>query len=195
MEGSSFFDTWVFLWIILPLLIFCSRAVDVSLGTLRIIFVSKGRRFLASLLGFFEILVWIIAITKIMQNITNFFYYLVYAGGFAAGIYFGIVIEEKLAFGLLSIHVFTAKDANKLLKRLRDKNYGVTSRVSCGEKGKIDELFIVIKRKNLFQVMKILRDYDCDAFISIEDVRLVRGGIFPQVCEKSKKEVKKDKYN
>ena len=179
MEGSSFFDTWVFLWVILPLLIFFSRAIDVSLGTIRIIFVSKGQRFFASLLGFFEILVWIIAITKIMQNITNFFYYIVYAGGFAAGIYFGILIEERLALGLVSIHVFTAKDANKLLKRLRDKNYGVTSRIAQGEAGKIDELFIVINRKNLSYVLKILKEYDKDSFISVEDVRLVKGGIFP----------------
>ena len=85
MEANSFFDTGIFLWVILPLLIFFSRAIDVSLGTMRIIFVSKGQRLLASLLGFFEILVWIIAITKIMQNITNFIYYIVYAGGFAAG--------------------------------------------------------------------------------------------------------------
>jgi len=179
LEGNSFFDQWVFLWVILPLLIFFSRAVDVSLGTIRIIFVSKGQRFLASLLGFFEILVWIIAITKIMQNITNFFYYIVYAGGFAAGIYFGMIIEERLALGLLSIHVFTAKDANELLKRLRDKNYGVTSRIAHGETGKIDELFIVVDRKNLAQVLGILREYDVDAFISVEDVKLVKGGIFP----------------
>jgi len=187
VEGTSFFDTWVFLWVILPLLIFCSRAIDVSLGTIRIIFVSKGQRFLASLLGFFEILVWIIAITKIMQNVTNFFYYIVYAGGFASGIYFGIVIEEKLALGLVSIHVFTAKDANELLRRLRDKNYGVTSRIAHGETGRIDELFIVVNRKNLAQVLKILRDYDVDAFISIEDVRLVKGGIFPQRGKATKK--------
>ena len=179
MEGSSFFDTGIFLWVILPLLIFFSRAIDVSLGTIRIIFVSKGQRFLASLLGFFEILVWIIAITKIMQNITNFFYYIVYAGGFAAGIYFGVLIEERLALGLVSIHVFTSKDAKELLERLRDKNYGVTSRIAHGETGKIDELFIVINRKNLGYVLQILRDYDKEAFISVEDVRFVKGGIFP----------------
>jgi uncharacterized protein YebE (UPF0316 family) len=182
MEGSSFFDTWIFLWVILPLLIFCSRAIDVSLGTIRIIFVSKGQRFLASLLGFFEILVWIVAITKIMQNITNFFYYIVYAGGFAAGIYSGILIEERIALGLVSIHVFTAKGANELLKKLRDKNYGVTSRIAHGETGKIDELFTVVNRKNLSSVLRILREYDKDAFISVEDVRLVRGGIFPHRC-------------
>jgi len=182
MEANSFFDTWIFLWVILPLLIFFSRAVDVSLGTVRIIFVSKGQRLLASLLGFFEILVWIIAITKIMQNVTNFFYYIVYAGGFAFGIYFGVFIEEKIALGLVSIHVFTAKDANELLKRLRDNNYGVTSRIALGETGKIDELFTVVRRKNLFSVLKILKDYDKDAFISVEDVRLVRGGVFPHRC-------------
>jgi len=182
MEANSFFDTWIFIWVILPLLIFFSRAVDVSLGTIRVIFVSKGQRFLASLLGFFEILVWIIAITKIMQNVTNFFYYIVYAGGFAAGIYFGMLIEERLALGLVSIHVFTAKSANKLLKKLREKNYGVTSRISHGETGKIDELFIVINRKNLGYILKILKEYDKDAFISVEDVRLVKGGIFPHRC-------------
>ncbi|MEO0293204.1 MAG: DUF2179 domain-containing protein [candidate division WOR-3 bacterium] len=180
----SFFDTWIFTWIILPILIFLSRAADVSLGTMRIIFVSKGQRFFASLLGFFEILIWIVAITKVMQNITNFFYYIVYAGGFATGIYLGIIIEEKLALGLFSIHVFTTNDAKKLLKILRDNNYGVTSRIAQGEKGKINELFIVIRRKNLNPVMKILREYDPSAFISIEDVRFVKGGTFPDLSDK-----------
>lgn len=191
MENIAFFDTGVFNWLILPLLIFLSRAVDVSLGTMRIIFVSKGERFRASLLGFFEILVWVLAITRIMQNVTNPLYYIAYAGGFAAGIFVGVTLENKLAMGMVSIHIFTKKGGEDLLRHLRSKNYGVTSRISHGLRGRVDELFTVLKRKNLEHVVDIVRHYDPEAFISIEDVRIVSGGIFPHKVEEKKEEEKK----
>ena len=124
MESVSFFDSWFFLWIILPLLIFFSRAIDVSLGTIRIIFVSKGQRFLASLLGFFEILIWLIAIRQIMQNLENIFCYIAYAGGFAIGNLLGVTIEQKVAIGKIIFRVVTRTDASKLVANFRLHGFG-----------------------------------------------------------------------
>jgi uncharacterized protein YebE (UPF0316 family) len=99
----------VFAWVILPLLIFAARICDVTLGTLRIIFVSRGKKLLAPLLGFFEVSIWLLAISQIMQNLNNPVCFLAYAGGFAMGNFVGILIEDKLAMGILVIRIFLVK--------------------------------------------------------------------------------------
>ena len=87
-------------------LIFLARICDVSIGTMRIIFVSKGKRNIAPILGFFEVLIWITAISKIMENLDNYVNFIAYAAGFATGNFVGMIIEEKLAMGILMIRVF-----------------------------------------------------------------------------------------
>jgi hypothetical protein len=79
---TSFFSTDLFTYVILPVLIFLARICDVSIGTMRIIFVSKGKKDIAPVLGFFEVLIWIIAISKIMQNLDNYINYVAYARRF-----------------------------------------------------------------------------------------------------------------
>ena len=110
---QQFTDYPVFNWVILPALIFVSRIFDVSFGTLRIIFVSRGKRSIAPFLGFFEVLIWLLAISQIMQNLNNFACYIAYAGGFAMGNYIGMRIEEKLAMGTMIIRVFLVGDGNR----------------------------------------------------------------------------------
>jgi uncharacterized protein YebE (UPF0316 family) len=127
MDINAFFDSEVFNWIIMPILIFVARVADVSIGTIRIIFVSKGMKLLAPLCGFFEILIWLIAIGKVFQNFTNPIYYIAYAGGFATGNYVGIIIEERLAIGLCVIRTVTRRDATNLIEFLRAAGYGVTT--------------------------------------------------------------------
>src|SRR5665648_86798 len=100
---------------ILPALIFIARIMDVSLGTIRIIFVIRGQKLLATLLGFFEIMIWLLAIGQIFQNLTDITYYIAYAGGFAAGNYVGIYLESKLALGTLAVRIITVKDALSLI--------------------------------------------------------------------------------
>ncbi|MCF7794547.1 MAG: DUF5698 domain-containing protein [Candidatus Cloacimonetes bacterium] len=94
---------------ILPILIFISRIFDVSLGTLRIIFVNKGMRYLAPIIGFFEVLIWLIVISQVMQNMNSPINYIAYAAGFATGNYVGILIEQKLAMGITLIRIITRK--------------------------------------------------------------------------------------
>jgi len=113
-------------WVVLPILIFLSRIIDVTIGTIRIIFVSRGKKYLAPVLGFFEVLVWIMAISQIMQNLNNFVCYFAYAAGFATGNYVGIIIEEKLAIGTLIIRVIMTKDECQLKERLSKAGFGVT---------------------------------------------------------------------
>jgi uncharacterized protein YebE (UPF0316 family) len=92
MDNGILSNFGLYTWIVLPLLIFLARVVDVSMGTIRVIFVSRGLKYLAPVVGFFEVLIWLLAIGQIMKNLSSPLCYVAYAGGFAAGNYIGIVI-------------------------------------------------------------------------------------------------------
>ncbi len=166
-------------YLIIPLAIVLARVCDVSVGTLRIIFVSRGMRYVAPLLGFVEVFVWLIAISQIMQNLTNWVNYVAYATGFALGNYVGMVIEERLAMGVVAIRIITQKDATDLINALREKNFGITSISATGASGNVRLLFSIVKRKDKEKILDLARHYNPGAFISIEDVRSVMEGIFP----------------
>lgn len=166
-------DHEIFAWIILPLLIFLARVCDVSIGTIRIIFVSKGIKYLAPILGFFEILIWLLAISQIMQNLTNVYYYIFYAGGFATGNFVGIIIDEKLSIGTVMVRIITRKEAVDLTNALKKANYGVTVVEAEGSKGKVKIIFTVVNRQNIQDVIKIVKKYNPKSFYSIEDIRYV----------------------
>lgn len=172
-EGLSLSPIDIYALIILPLLIFCARVGDVSLGTLRIIFVSKGMKYYAPFIGFFEILIWLLAIGQIMQNLDNVFYYLFYAGGFATGNFVGIIIEEKLSIGTVGIRIITRKEADTLVAALKKQKYGITVIDAEGSKGKVKIIFTVVKRQNISKVITIVKTYNPKAFYSIEDIRHV----------------------
>lgn len=175
----TFLDSETFTFIIVPVLIFFARVCDVTMGTIRIIFVSRGHKFLAPLVGFFEILIWLIAIGKIFQNLNNITCYIAYAGGFAAGNLVGIWLEEKLAMGTLIIRVITRKDASELISSLRSAGYGATSIAAEGSSGTVSVIYSVIKRSDLDDVVGIVKRFNPKAFYSIEDVRFISEGVFP----------------
>lgn len=166
-------ETEIFTWILLPILIFFARVGDVSLGTIRIIFISKGIKYLAPLIGFFEILIWLVAISQIMQNLTNIYYYIFYAGGFATGNLVGIIIEEKLSIGTVAIRIITRKDAEELTNALKKTGIGVTSIDAQGKYGGVKIIFTIVKRQNIQKIIKLVKKYNPKAFYSIEDIRYV----------------------
>jgi uncharacterized protein YebE (UPF0316 family) len=165
-------------WVVLPFLIFAARVVDVSLGTLRIIFLSRGKRYLAPILGFVEVLIWIIAVSQLVNNLSNIAGFLAYAGGFAAGNYIGLLIESKLALGMLSIRIITIKNTADLVEQLHSAGYGVTAIDAEGFTGKVKVLYTIINRKDLDDVLAIIRSKIPQAFLSIEEVRSASEGIF-----------------
>lgn len=179
MFDISFIDSDLFAWFILPLLIFISRVFDVTFGTLRIIFISKGKKFLAPFFGFFEIMIWLFAIGQVMQNLTNVNYYVAYAGGFAMGNYVGIYIEEKMAIGTLVVRIITKKDASDLIESLKSRNYGITIVDAQGATGSVKLIFTVIKRVDVNEVVGMIKHFNPKAFYSIEEVRGASEGVFP----------------
>ncbi|MEJ2081852.1 MAG: DUF5698 domain-containing protein [Acidobacteriota bacterium] len=121
--------TWA---LVFPLLIFLARVCDVTLGTLRMVFVARGEKGTAAFLGFFEVLIWLSVISYILQNLTAVSNYLAYAAGFATGNYLGLKIEEKMALGLLGVTVITNRDARELIEHLTREKYGITSVSAMG---------------------------------------------------------------
>lgn len=164
---------------LLPLMIFFARVLDVSIGTLRIVFLSRGMRVLAPLCGFFEVLIWLIAISRIMGNLTSWTNYIAYSGGFAAGNYVGMYIESRLAMGYLSVMIITRGDAASLLQRFRKKHFGVTRVGAQGVQGKVRVVYLIIKRRDMASVSEILEQHQPDAFVVVNDVRHAAGGVFP----------------
>jgi uncharacterized protein YebE (UPF0316 family) len=166
-------------WVILPLIIFVARIFDVTLGTLRIIFVARGKRNLAPVLGFFEVLIWIVVISQLVQNLEAFTAYIGYAAGFAAGNYVGMWLEDKMALGTYMMRMITSEDVTELVCRLRDGGYGVTRVEGEGSKGKVNLIYTVVKRRNMEQVLAIIHAIKPNAFVSMEEIRSTEKGVFP----------------
>lgn len=156
--------------ILTAVLVFCARLLDVSIGTLRIISLAKGRRYLAPILAFVEILIWLTAIRQIILNASNTIVYIAFAGGFALGNFFGILLEEKLALGMVYVRIVTPKDATALVSSLRDKGFGLTILEAAGTKGKVDLIFTIIKRKSLGMVVSLIKQHNPMAFYSVSEI-------------------------
>ncbi|MDH3208377.1 MAG: DUF2179 domain-containing protein [Gemmatimonadota bacterium] len=159
-------------------LIFLARVADVTLGTLRISFISRGEKNLAPLIGFVEMLIWLLAISQLVQNLTNVAYYLAYAGGFATGVFAGLRIEERIALGRRMIRTITEEDTSNLLSALRAAGFGVTSVRGAGGSGDVSVIFSVVKRAEVRQYMEVVEAHHPEAFTSIEEVRSVHQGVF-----------------
>ncbi len=147
--------------------------MDVSLDTIRVIMVAKGYRNLAPFVGFFQSLIWLITITRIMANLDNWFTYIGYASGFGLGTYIGMILEGKLALGYELVRVITKKGANDLIDGLREKGYPVTTVAGMGREGEVGVLYIIIRRRALRDVIATIQQFNPNAFYTIEDMRYV----------------------
>lgn len=166
--------------LLVPLAIFLAEMCVVTLGTLRIIFVSRGMRFLAPLLGFFEIMIWLFAISQVMQNLSHVACFLAFAGGFTLGNFLGIIIEKKLAIGTLVVRIITRRECGELVEGLRAANYGVTCVDAQGATGPVKIVFSVIKRKELSRVVALIGRFHPKAFYSVDEIQAAAEGVFPQ---------------
>jgi uncharacterized protein YebE (UPF0316 family) len=158
----------VFQWFVLPVVIFLARITDVSIGTVRILLMMNGRKHLATFLGFCESLIWVTVIAAIFKLVNTPLAYIAYAGGYATGTFIGMTIENKLAVGKVLVRFITRQDASALLEHLRKTQYGFTSVKAEGHKGNVNLIFSVIERKDLKDLVSIVRSYHPKAFYSVE---------------------------
>ncbi len=178
-------DTQLFSWVVLPILIMLARIADQTLGSMRLIFLSKGEKLLAPFLGFFEVIIWLLAVAQIMKQLDNVMCYIAYGLGFALGNYIGMVIEEKLSIGNVIIRMIPQKDTSLLVNELRSRNMGVTTMDAEGKKGRVKIVFTIIRRKQINEVVTTINQYNPNIFYTIEDVKSVKEGINHQRQTKS----------
>jgi uncharacterized protein YebE (UPF0316 family) len=157
-----------------------ARTLDVTLGTLRNVFISKGFRNIVPFIGFFEVLIWLISIRQVMQHLDNPICYIGFAGGFAMGTYVGLKIENRLALGLQVLRIITPTDWQPLVEALQKQDLGLTIIDGHGSKGPVKIIFTIVKRKDMALVRKIIKDVNPHAFYSIEDIRIANQGVFPK---------------
>ena len=177
-------DQQTLTWVVLPLLIFLARVADVSLGTIRVIFISKGFKYIAPLIGFFEILIWLFAIGQIMQNLGNWISMFAYAAGFAGGTFVGMIIEEKLSFGEVLVRVISKHNVPEMVSKLEEDGYRLTSVNAEGEKGEVKVIMIVTQRRRAGNIISIIKGINPDAFYTIEDIKSVGEGSVSMVSKK-----------
>ena len=164
-------DPEIFNYFIVPLLIFCARVCDVSINTLRVILMMNGKRKIAPLIGFFESLIWLIAISQILKNVGSVSTYIAYAGGFSMGIFVGMLIEEKLAFGKVILRVITQSHQQELINAIKNNGFGITVVDAQGARGKVNLIFTVVDRKELKELIALIQTINPKAFYTIENVR------------------------
>jgi len=159
-----------------PLVIFFLRVVDVSLAILRTLLAMRGARLAVPLLGFFESMIWVLAVGSAIQNLHSPLHVLGYAGGFAAGNSAGMWLEGKLAVGLATVRIISRYGGVELADALRDLGFGVTEFSGKGRHGTVEVVFTVVRRRQIPQVLKEVERWDPDAFISVEEPRSIRRG-------------------
>lgn len=178
-EMEGIFDGNFTAWVIIPLLIVAARVLDVSFGTIRIILIGKGYKKIAPALGFIESLVWLLAASKVLQNLDNTLYFIAYALGYATGTYVGMALENILSLGQVIIRVITKYDADELASSLIKENYNLTTVEAVGKYGKVKIIFMIMNRNQVKEAIKTIEEYNPQAFYSIEDIRYVRQQYLP----------------
>lgn len=160
----------VFSYVLLPVLIFLARITDVSINTIRIIYVLGGRRFTATMLGFFESFIWLMAIRQIFEHLDNWICYIAYPAGFALGIFIGMIIEERIAYGKVIVRIITRKDVKDLINFLNSKKFRYTHVNAEGPDGHENLVFTVLERESIEVLLYKLKDILPTAFYTIEKV-------------------------
>lgn len=163
------------------LLIFLARVADVSLGTLRLLLVFRGQRLLGALVGLVEVTIYILALGWVVNRLDEDpLNLLFYALGFAAGSYLGGVIEERLALGIVTVQVIPhSNGGDALADDLRHQGYGVTVLEGHGREGVRHVLLITVTRRMLPRLLRLLREREPDAFVTVLDARQAIGGVLP----------------
>jgi len=172
---SFFIDTLglsdaTFSFVVLPLLIFIARIGDVSINTIRIIYVLGGRRMTATLLGFAESFIWLMAIRQIFQHLDNWICYVAYPAGFAMGIFVGMIIEERIAYGKVIVRIITRKEITELLVFLNTQRFRFTRVNAEGPDGHENLVFTVLERDRLDDLLHKLKQILPTAFYTVEKV-------------------------
>lgn len=163
------------------LIVFFARILDVSLATIRMILVVRGKRYPAAFIGFFEVSIYVVALGRVVGNMNDPFKILAYGLGFASGTILGSFLEEKLAIGHVSLEVIPEETASceELLAALRSAGFGVTVLTGRGMRGERPVIMVTTDRKTLPKLTSLVEEFSPGAFIAVLETRSVKGGVIP----------------
>jgi uncharacterized protein YebE (UPF0316 family) len=161
----------------IPLLIFSARICDVSLGTLRIIFIVRQKTAIAAILGFLEVTIWVLAISGTLRHLSNPLALLSYASGFAVGIVAGIFLEKAFVPHFQIVHAINMNHEVVLASRLRKNGYALTEVPGWGRSGDVEICIITLESKSVPRLREEILDLAPDTFITVEDLTDIHGGV------------------
>lgn len=159
------------------LVIFCLRIVDVSCDTMRVIFAIRGKRNIAAVLGFVQAMIWIVAVGNAVKHLDSILHVLGYAGGYAMGTYVGVTLEQTIAYGVATVRIVSKAAGVEIAEALREAGHGVTEFGGFGRSGSVEIINTVVQRRHIEDVLKTVTSHDKDAFVTVEEPKILRGGL------------------
>ncbi len=167
-------ETWnVLFW---TAVIFCARVVDVGLGTIRTQLIVRRKKFLAALTGFVEVLIFILIVSRVIQDIHNWPYVLAYAGGFAIGTLIGVALADRLSKQLVQVTIVCSGPGEPVETALRKAGFALTRYQGLGRDGPVDVLTVVSTSHSLRRLTKVVTKADPQAFLFTQDLVASQGG-------------------
>lgn len=161
-----------------PYLIFLARILDVSIGTVRLVMIIDGRRFVAAILGFVEVLVWVLAVGSAIKHLDHAGAVFGYAGGFAAGVYVGMLLEDRIKLGFRVVRAINHDRSVNLASALRERGFRATRVEGEGRDGPVELVFSAVKRRRLQALTDAIRSVAPSAMVTVERVEVTGGDEF-----------------
>jgi uncharacterized protein YebE (UPF0316 family) len=158
------------------LLIFALRITDVSMGTVRTTMIMRGQRKWAALIGFVEVTIWVLAISRVIANLDTIWNVVGYSGGFATGTLLGMWIEDKLALGFADVNIVSMNKGLEIAAKIRQRGYGATQMQAEGKSGPVHFVQVIAPRKQVREVIRLVNEVDATAFVTVQDARQVMRG-------------------
>jgi len=162
--------------IVTALFIFFLRVLNVGIGTVRLVIVTRQQRLLASTLGFFEALIFAVTMASVVTDLTNVVNLLAYCGGFSVGSYLGMIFEARFITSFMSVNVITHERGHEIALALREAGYGVTETVGEGRDGTVSMIHSIVLNRDVPKMLEIIRSTQPEAFCAVEQARTVRRG-------------------
>ncbi len=158
------------------LLIFLLRVINNAIGTVRLVTLARGMRWLTAILGFFEALIFAVTISGVVTDLTNLPNLIAYCGGFSVGAWVGMSLEARFVKTFVIVNVFASKNGHEVALALRQQGFGVTEMMGEGHAGGVTMLRSVTSHREVPKINAIVKEIAPDSFVAVEQVRSIQGG-------------------
>ncbi len=165
--------------LLLALVIFLLRIINNAVSTIRVVYIARQQKFIAAVLGWLESAIFAFTVATVVTGLSDPLIFMAYTVGYAVGSYAGMALEERLIKSFATVNIFTQTDGRLIAEALRTAGFGVTETSGEGRAGRVSMLYATVDRRDTGQVINIVREYNPDAFISIDETRSIRAGYMP----------------